>query len=86
MQTAGGAVFEKDCVCTTIDVEPKAGTSTGDATALNSCRKLAPTGEWMNATGQQTIHFMIIISFLLKEILAMAKLFVYTAQIKNIRP
>ncbi|XP_076071838.1 apolipoprotein D-like [Mytilus galloprovincialis] len=49
MQTAGGAAFEKDCVCTTIDIKPKSGTS--DYTAINSCRKLSPTGNFLNATG-----------------------------------
>lgn len=49
MQTKGGAFFEKDCVCTTIDVEQKTGS--GDYTAINSCRKLAPTGDFLNATG-----------------------------------
>lgn len=50
MQTAGGAAFEKDCVCTVIDVQPKAGTS--DYVAVNSCRKLSPTGSFLNATGK----------------------------------
>lgn len=51
MQTPGGAVFEKDCVCTTIDVFQVKGATNGDATAVNSCRKLAPSGEFLNATG-----------------------------------
>lgn len=53
MQTKGGAFFEKDCVCTTIDVEQKTGS--GDYTAINSCRKLAPTGDFLNATGMTLI-------------------------------
>jgi len=52
IQTAGGAYFEKDCVCTTIDVKAVAGSTRGDATAINSCRKLSPTGQFLNATGQ----------------------------------
>ncbi|XP_070196836.1 apolipoprotein D-like [Littorina saxatilis] len=54
VQTAGGAYFEKDCVCTTIDVQPIAASTTGDATAVNSCRKLSPTGQFLNATGSLT--------------------------------
>ncbi|GFR99961.1 prostaglandin-H2 D-isomerase [Elysia marginata] len=54
IQTAGGAAFEKDCVCTTIDVQPRTGGQHGDSTALNSCRKLTPTGKFLNATGQLT--------------------------------
>lgn len=58
MQTAGGAAFEKDCVCTTIDIKPKSGTS--DYTAINSCRKLSPTGNFLNATGRFWFwHFSI---------------------------
>ncbi|XP_060570130.1 apolipoprotein D-like [Ruditapes philippinarum] len=51
MQTAGGAAFEKDCVCTTIDISPVKGATNGDSTAINSCRKLAPSGDFLNATG-----------------------------------
>ncbi|RUS88671.1 hypothetical protein EGW08_003566, partial [Elysia chlorotica] len=54
IQTAGGAAFEKDCVCTTIQVEPKKSGKPGDCTALNSCRKLTPGGKYLNATGQLT--------------------------------
>ncbi|XP_069129559.1 apolipoprotein D-like [Argopecten irradians] len=54
IQTAGGGYFEKDCVCTTIGVTPKSGATNGDATAFNSCRKLSPTGEFLNATGALT--------------------------------
>ncbi|KAH3843716.1 uncharacterized protein LOC127877588 [Dreissena polymorpha] len=54
MQTPGGAAFEKDCVCTTIDVSQVKGATNGDATAVNSCRKLAPSGEFLNATGSLT--------------------------------
>lgn len=52
MQTPGGAAFEKDCVCTTIDVSGVQGATNGDATAVNSCRKLEPSGEFLNATGK----------------------------------
>lgn len=55
-QTAGGAYFEKDCVCTTIDVQPVASATNGDSTAINSCRKLAPSGDFMNATGRCFKH------------------------------
>lgn len=54
IQTAGGGYFEKDCVCTSIDIRDKSGGQTGDSTAINSCRKLAPTGDFLNATGQLT--------------------------------
>jgi len=56
IQTKGGGYFEKDCVCTSIDIEPAktADAKPGDATAINSCRKLTPTGDWLNATGQLT--------------------------------
>ncbi|CAH1775341.1 unnamed protein product [Owenia fusiformis] len=54
IQTAGGAYFEKDCVCTTINVKPKKGANNGDATAVNSCRKLKPNGDFLNATGSLT--------------------------------
>lgn len=50
-QTSGGAFFEKDCVCTTIDIQPVSSSNNGDSTAINSCRKLAPSGDFMNATG-----------------------------------
>ncbi|XP_061164924.1 apolipoprotein D-like [Saccostrea echinata] len=50
-QTAGGGFFEKDCVCTTIDVQPVPSSTAGDSKAINSCRKLAPSGDFMNATG-----------------------------------
>lgn len=50
-QTAGGAFFEKDCVCTTIDVQPVPSATNGDSKAINSCRKITPTGNFMNATG-----------------------------------
>lgn len=49
IQTWGGAIFEKNCVCTTLDV---AGISNStDASVVNSCRNLTPTGDWINATG-----------------------------------
>ena len=51
MQTPGGAAFEKDCVCTTIDVSGVEGATNGDASAINSCRKLQPSGDFLNATG-----------------------------------
>ncbi|KAK3774608.1 hypothetical protein RRG08_035037 [Elysia crispata] len=54
IQTAGGAIFEKDCVCTTIQVEPKKAGKPGDSSALNSCRKSSPSGKYLNATGQLT--------------------------------
>ena len=61
MQTAGGAAFEKDCVCTTIDISPKAGATNGDSTAVNSCRRLSPDGNFLNATG--IFFFFFFFSF-----------------------
>ena len=58
MQTAGGAAFEKDCVCTTIDISPVQGATNGDSTAINSCRKLTPTGSFLNATGMVRIGWV----------------------------
>ncbi|XP_013418339.1 apolipoprotein D-like [Lingula anatina] len=53
IQTAGGAFFEKDCVCTTIDVKPLSNSDVrGDASVLNSCRKKTPQGTFLNATGK----------------------------------
>ncbi|ESO92339.1 hypothetical protein LOTGIDRAFT_204063 [Lottia gigantea] len=54
IQTAGGAYFEKDCVCTTIDVQPVQGATNGNSTAFNSCRKVTPSGNFLNATGTLT--------------------------------
>ena len=58
MQTSGGAFFEKDCVCTTIDISPKPGATNGDSTAINSCRKLTPDGDFLNATGSLGFVFV----------------------------
>ncbi|XP_052792614.1 apolipoprotein D-like [Mya arenaria] len=54
IQTPGGAAFEQDCVCTTIDVFAVKGATNGDSTAINSCRKLTPSGDFLNATGALT--------------------------------
>ena len=35
----------------------------GDATAINSCRKLTPTGDWLNATGELFPFFPCLASF-----------------------
>lgn len=44
MQTAGGAFFEKSCVCTQLYIQPTS-TSSGDATAANLCRFKTPQGK-----------------------------------------
>lgn len=54
IQTAGGGYFEKDCVCTAIDISATQGGSNGDSTAINSCRKLTVDGQFLNATGNLT--------------------------------
>ena len=58
IQTAGGAYFEKDCVCTSIDIQPVPGSTNGDATAINSCRSLTPTGRFLNATGKPLEEYL----------------------------
>ncbi len=50
IQTKGGAFFEKDCVCTSLEVDILDMT-TGDSNAVNCCRKKTPTASWTNATG-----------------------------------
>ena len=50
IQTKGGAFFEKDCVCTEINVNFTNITS-GDATVDNDCRSKEVTGPWTNITG-----------------------------------
>jgi hypothetical protein len=47
---AGGAFFERDCVCTVLDITLK-NKVTGDAIAENDCRDTTPSGKWKNATG-----------------------------------
>lgn len=49
IQTKGGAFFEKDCVCTGLDVEIK-DMKSGDSHAVNCCRKEKVDAPWTNAT------------------------------------
>ena len=51
IQTKGGAFFEKDCVCTSLEIDV-IDSQTGNSNAINSCRKKAPKAPWTNATGQ----------------------------------
>ncbi|GFN82206.1 prostaglandin-h2 d-isomerase [Plakobranchus ocellatus] len=51
IQTFGGALLQRHCVCTTVQVAPKTNRTNGDCTAVNSCRKLKPQGQYLNATG-----------------------------------
>ncbi|GFN82201.1 prostaglandin-h2 d-isomerase [Plakobranchus ocellatus] len=51
IQTFAGAFFQRDCVCTTVEVTPEINRTNGDSTAINSCRKLTPQGKYLNATG-----------------------------------
>ena len=50
IQTKGGAFFEKNCVCTQLDVSI-VNNETGDARVLNECRWKTPDGYWVNVTG-----------------------------------
>lgn len=50
IQTKGGAVFEKDCVCTELNISMK-DYATGDGIADNDCRDTTIDGRWTNATG-----------------------------------
>ena len=50
IQTKGGAFFEKDCVCTELNVAFTNLTS-GDATVDNDCRSKVVDGPWTNITG-----------------------------------
>ena len=50
IQTKGGAFFEKDCVCTELNIKTTDEAS-GDSIADNDCRDKTATGKWTNATG-----------------------------------
>ncbi len=50
IQTKGGAFFEKDCVCTELNIQTLNYT-TGDALADNDCRYQTIDGKWTNVTG-----------------------------------
>jgi apolipoprotein D and lipocalin family protein len=50
VQTAGGAFFEKDCVCTELNISIN-DNKTGDGLADNDCRDKTIDGKWTNATG-----------------------------------
>ncbi|XP_078620692.1 apolipoprotein D-like isoform X1 [Branchiostoma floridae x Branchiostoma japonicum] len=52
IQTAGGAFFEKDCVCTNIAIKADPSGNEGDAIVTNSCRKNTPQGKYLNATAK----------------------------------
>ncbi|KAA0147462.1 hypothetical protein FNF31_07587 [Cafeteria roenbergensis] len=51
IQTAGGAFFEKDCVCTQLNVRADAGGPASNLLVDNLCRKDTPAGELLNFTG-----------------------------------
>eukprot|EP00051_Salpingoeca_urceolata_P002228 m.48260 g.48260 ORF g.48260 m.48260 type:complete len:190 (-) comp11985_c0_seq1:43-612(-) len=51
IQTAGGAFFERNCVCTQIDVGLTGG---GNAYAANKCRNKTPSGKLTIANGTLT--------------------------------
>jgi hypothetical protein len=50
-QTAGGAFFERSCVCTRVDVAALSAPS-ADLSAHFSCRDKVPSGKFLNATGR----------------------------------
>jgi apolipoprotein D and lipocalin family protein len=50
IQTKGGAFFEKDCVCTELNISVQNST-TGDSLADNDCRSKTVDGPWTNVTG-----------------------------------
>jgi apolipoprotein D and lipocalin family protein len=49
IQTLGGAIFESECVCTQLVIEPTE--EVGVFSASNLCRKKTPQGQLVNATG-----------------------------------
>lgn len=51
IQTKGGAFFEKDCVCTELNIVVTNSPYYGDALADNDCRYQTITGKWTNVTG-----------------------------------
>mmetsp|Transcript_34388 Transcript_34388/g.50001 ORF Transcript_34388/g.50001 Transcript_34388/m.50001 type:complete len:192 (-) Transcript_34388:256-831(-) len=51
IQTAGGAFFERNCVCTELNIDITNDT-TGDGIADNDCRYKEVTGPWTNVTGR----------------------------------
>jgi apolipoprotein D and lipocalin family protein len=53
IQTKGGAFFERNCVCTSLDVTIIDKT-TGDGIANNDCREKTVDGKWTNVTGTLT--------------------------------
>jgi lipocalin len=50
-QTAGGVFFERNCVCTQVEVAPFPVPS-ADIKAHFSCRDKVPSGKFLNATGR----------------------------------
>ena len=50
IQTFGGSIFEKDCVCTTLVISEKNATA-GEYYADNDCRDKTVDGPWTNVTG-----------------------------------
>lgn len=54
VQTAGGAFFERKCVCTELNIAINNDPGYGDGYADNDCRKSEVDGKWTNATGALT--------------------------------
>merc|ERR1712228_333239 len=53
IQTKGGAFFEKDCVCTNINVHFDSNVNiNSNATVNNTCNKLVPNGESLIAVSK----------------------------------
>jgi len=51
IQTAGGAAFEKNCVCTQLNVRDDPGAASGNLLVDNLCRMKTPSGQLSNFTG-----------------------------------
>ncbi|XP_077982475.1 uncharacterized protein LOC144437417 [Glandiceps talaboti] len=51
IQTFGGAVWQKNCVCTFIEVYPSRTQTPEDAAVTNGCRNTTPDGRHTNITG-----------------------------------
>jgi len=51
IQTSGGAFFERNCVCTELQIKISNSPNLGDGIADNDCRYKTTDGRWTNATG-----------------------------------
>ncbi len=49
---AGGSLIQQFCTCTALVYSPDDSSSDGNATVVNSCRFLSPSGNYVNATSK----------------------------------